>query len=308
MSTLALASVFVISAFSSPSAAELGKKLIHSVSLENRSRLCLPVKAPDRQQWGRSPSRRPGLELRLFIAAQKSTLEALLATVLSERGRLEVLGIRSEQDHFTATESDMGRDAYWLAFYGLPGDADWAWRLGGHHVSIHVTYQGDRVRSVSPLFLGGERESGPPKRFEGFERLIQRDRLIRQIGAIASQRRFAAMKLDGTANGPLEWSEPMRPLAPVSPGLSIGALDESGRKLVGELAQEFTGAFAAELAAKLMAKFEAGRANGVVALRGSVREGDSYYFRLHAGGLLIECANSGSHLHSILRTDEDFGQ
>ena len=48
-------------------------------------------------------------------------------------------------------------ELYWFAVFGEPGSpAPWSWRIGGHHVAIHVTIADDRVVGTTPSFLRSE--------------------------------------------------------------------------------------------------------------------------------------------------------
>ena len=74
-------------------------------------------------------------------------IEAIIAleTVL---GELERAGGRSDW-------SRRDPELYWFAVFGEPGSAaPWSWRIGGHHVAIHLTLADDRVIGTTPSFLG----------------------------------------------------------------------------------------------------------------------------------------------------------
>ena len=46
-------------------------------------------------------------------------------------------------------------ELYWFAVFGEPGAAaPWSWRIGGHHVAIHLTLADGRVIGTTPSFLG----------------------------------------------------------------------------------------------------------------------------------------------------------
>ena len=44
---------------------------------------------------------------------------------------------------------------YYLAFFGLPSDSNWGYKIEGHHLSINFTFKGKNL-SVTPMFLGAD--------------------------------------------------------------------------------------------------------------------------------------------------------
>lgn len=53
--------------------------------------------------------------------------------------------------------SDYSNGFYFLAFLGTPSTADtWHLQFGGHHLAVNTTYQGGKVVSATPEFVGAE--------------------------------------------------------------------------------------------------------------------------------------------------------
>ena len=46
---------------------------------------------------------------------------------------------------------------YWISFYGTPSAVSpWGWQFSGHHLALNISVEGNRVRTMSPSFVGTE--------------------------------------------------------------------------------------------------------------------------------------------------------
>ncbi|HUN32722.1 MAG TPA: DUF3500 domain-containing protein, partial [Trebonia sp.] len=112
-----------------------------------------------------------GLTLGAQRPAQQSLAHQLVATGLSRAGYVTVatvIGLENVLDHGegwgVAWGRERGRDPgrYYLRVFGEPGGtAPWAWRFGGHHVSLNNLIAGGAVRSTTPCFLGADPAASP---------------------------------------------------------------------------------------------------------------------------------------------------
>jgi hypothetical protein len=79
-------------------------------------------------------------------------------TVATIMGLENVLDRREEwrSSYPGRAQPNRGRDPllYFVSVFGEPGGANWGWRLGGHHVSVHYSVVGGRLASPTPLFFG----------------------------------------------------------------------------------------------------------------------------------------------------------
>ncbi|MFJ4521803.1 DUF3500 domain-containing protein [Streptomyces sp. NPDC088810] len=75
----------------------------------------------------------------------------LVASGLSEAGFATVATVMGLENILDQVEDwkvnwglERGRDPglYWLRLFGRPGDRIWAWRLGGHHISLNNLMEG----------------------------------------------------------------------------------------------------------------------------------------------------------------------
>ncbi len=122
----------------------------------------------ERRRWYYTPTPRPGLALRELTPKQHQDVMRMLAASLSEVGynyTSAVIGLERLVDYMSnfpeRTYGDLEgtrvRDPgnYCVAVFGTPGDPEWSWRIGGHHLSLHVTIR-DGVASMMPAFFGAE--------------------------------------------------------------------------------------------------------------------------------------------------------
>ncbi|NNN29140.1 DUF3500 domain-containing protein [Streptomyces sp. S3(2020)] len=119
----------------------------------------------ERLRWFYTPTDHGGLTVREQSAYQQSLVMQLVATGLSEAGYATVatvMGLENVLDQVegwrTAWGRERGRDPglYWLRIFGRPGDPVWAWRFGGHHISLNNLIVADRLVSTTPCFIGAD--------------------------------------------------------------------------------------------------------------------------------------------------------
>ncbi|MBW0118031.1 DUF3500 domain-containing protein [Pseudonocardia sp. KRD-169] len=125
----------------------------------------------ERLRWFYTPTDHGGLTVHAQRPAQQRLAMALVASVLSEAAYVTattVMGLENVLDRtegfVTGFGRDRGRDPglYYLRVFGEPGGAaPWAWRFGGHHVSVNVVVVDGRVAATTPLFLGADPASSP---------------------------------------------------------------------------------------------------------------------------------------------------
>ena len=125
----------------------------------------------ERRRWFYTPTDHGGLTMHAQRPAQQRRAMALLASGLSPAAYTTVatvMGLENVLDRtegFTALfDRERGRDPglYYLRVFGDPaGTAPWAWRFGGHHVSVNMLVVDGRVASCTPLFLGADPATSP---------------------------------------------------------------------------------------------------------------------------------------------------
>ncbi|MEV2221831.1 DUF3500 domain-containing protein [Nocardia vinacea] len=124
-----------------------------------------PDAEAERLRWFYTPTDHGGLALRDQTARQQGLAMQLVASGLSEAGYATVstvMGLENVLDQVEGWHVNWGRERgrdpglYWLRLFGRPGDPVWAWRFGGHHISLNNLIVGGRIVSTTPCFIGAD--------------------------------------------------------------------------------------------------------------------------------------------------------
>ena len=143
-----------------------------SLSDEQRTQAAWPWETGgERLRWFYTPTDHGGLPLRDMRPAQQSLAMQLVATGLSRAGYVTVstiMGLENVLDQVEGWQVDWGRERgrdpqlYWLRVFGEPdGRGPWAWRFGGHHVSLNLLVGDGEVQATTPCFLGADPAESP---------------------------------------------------------------------------------------------------------------------------------------------------
>ncbi len=272
--------------------------------LQSSARFSFDV--PERRRWRRDPSHRPGIAWKDMTVAQRSLVEQLLKSEFSVIGFTTVKGIMMEQD--LIKEEGLGSGYYWFAVYGQPGESRWGWRFGGHHVSLHFTYDAGRLISMSPTHLGGEVAGNPSDNWAGYKSLRPRETLARSLARACDSRQWELARISDRVPEGLELSEPTaRPLPGPDSGLKLSLLTSDQRAILENLVREYYSAFRQPMIPKSMSELSENADSTRFSWAGSKDEGEPHYYRVQGPGFLIEYWNAGDHMHTLLRTDHDWG-
>ncbi|HEX6339360.1 MAG TPA: DUF3500 domain-containing protein, partial [Jiangellaceae bacterium] len=143
--------------------------LIESLEPEQRPLAHVPFDSPDRREFTYLPGPRPGLALADMTPAQQARAMELLATGLSDRGLCDARAIMRLEEILAGLERSVGRpgwrrrhpEYYWFRVLGEPaGEQPWAWKVGGHHLAVHLTIVGEQVAGA-PMFFGANPAAVP---------------------------------------------------------------------------------------------------------------------------------------------------
>ncbi|WP_232838146.1 DUF3500 domain-containing protein [Streptomyces geranii] len=125
----------------------------------------VPRAEDERLRWFYTPTNHGGLAVRDQSAHQQGLAMRLVATGLSEAGFATVatvMGLENVLDQVEGWRTGWGRERgrdpglYWLRVFGRPGDPVWAWRFGGHHISLNNLVVENRLVSTTPCFIGAD--------------------------------------------------------------------------------------------------------------------------------------------------------
>lgn len=283
---------------------------------------------PDYETWHFVPGnnfqqtrgyRRNGLTYKEMTAEQRSLADALLAASLSQAGFVRVKTIMSLEEVLRIQESDtVGRrdvDIYHFSVFGKPARAGtWAWRLEGHHVSLHFLMRDGELVSTSPTFLGAnphEVREGPR---QGVRPLGAREdtarKLMRSLDAAMQQKALVAEK---AYRDILTSADTRASLEGQPQGLAASELSQEQYGMLLAAADEYAASLPAEQAEQRRAMVRSTpRAELFFAWAGSIEPGGGDYYRIQSPEFLIEYDNTqnrNNHSHSVWREFEgDFGR
>ncbi|PJK23049.1 DUF3500 domain-containing protein [Mycolicibacterium goodii] len=150
----------------------------------------------ERHRWYYTPTDHGGLPLAAMSTAQQGRAMQLLSAGLSRPGyttAATIMGLENVLGEIEDWQLDWGRERgrdpqlYWLRVFGDPNlNSPWAWRFGGHHVSVQHVVLGGEVVSSSPCFLGADPAESP----------LLGGHLLRPLGAAEDLARELVHSLD----------------------------------------------------------------------------------------------------------------
>ncbi|HEV7899631.1 MAG TPA: DUF3500 domain-containing protein [Planosporangium sp.] len=259
------------------------------------------------------PRPRPGISLADLSGAARKAAHRLLATALSPHAYAQAMTIISLEEVLDRAEGwARGRHSndYWVNVFGDPTGGDpWGWRFEGHHISVTMTVDGDRLYPT-PVFLGANPATVSYAGHPVVRPLALEEELGRALlDAMGPDGRALAVTAD-TAPRDITSEQKPRVDAPVTPaGVPAHRLGPAARDLLDRLVAVYLDRLPPELA-----RAEADRIDRRAlhfAWEGPVRPGAGHYYRIQAPDLLIEydnTQNDANHAHTVLRRPaSDFG-
>ncbi len=283
---------------------------------------------PDYETWHFVPDnnfvtargyRRNGLTYKEMNGEQRSLADALLAASVSRAGFVSVKTIMSLEEVLRIQEKDtVGRrdvNIYHFSIFGKPAmEGDWAWRLEGHHVSLHFLMRDGKLASTSPTFLGAnphEVREGPRKgtrplgaREDSGRKLMMALDAALQKQALVSDKAYRDILTSADTRAKLE-DQPQ--------GIKASQMSDEQYAMLLETADQYAVPLPPEQGEARMDKVRATpRDQLFFAWAGAIEPGGGDYYRIQAPDFLIEYDNTqnrNNHSHSVWREFEgDFGR
>jgi hypothetical protein len=288
-----------------------------------RARAVFTFDNDERYEWHYRPLPRNGLALRDMDAPQRERAMALLDAGLSARGALEARAIVALEPVLGELERVAGRanwtrrdpTLYWLAVFGTPGtDAPWAWRVGGHHVAVHVTLVQRDYVAVTPLFFGANPAVVPHGPHAGRRTLAAEEELARELLARLTPAHKTIAIVDPVAPSDILTKNYRSADPDAAPrGVSYAQLDGAQRQALVHLVRHYVERAAPEMAAAEWRRIEAGGLEAVTfAWAGPEARGQGHYYAVRGPRFLIEydnTQNDANHIHSVWRDfSNDWGE
>jgi len=331
MRTWALAGLFALSALAHDNVPALprmvftARNFLASLTPEQRAAAVFALDDEERFFWHYIPTPdvangfgrpRKGLPLRQMSPHQKALAAALLSAGLSQQGYIKATTIMSIEDILRLMENDTrGRrdpEAYFFSIFGEPSEkGKWAYRIEGHHVSLHFAASGGKVTG-NPTFFGSnpaEVREGPR---QGLRILgAEEDKARALLDSLTPAQRKTCIVADKAYGDILTEHSRKAALAGQPSGLEATQMTPAQRKLLDVLLDEYVDNLPGELAAQRRGRIREAENKIWFAWAGETMRGRPHYYRIQAPGFLVEydnTQNNANHIHSVWRDyEDDFG-
>lgn len=302
-------------------------KWLDGLTPELRTKATFEIANEELTRWNFIPTNmfpRKGVPIKEMSEAQRKLAHELLKSGLSQRGYVAATAIMDLEVILHAIENADGKkganirdpELYFFSIFGTPSPKNaWAWRVEGHHISLHFAVSNNNIAPVgAPTFFGSNpaevREEGPKKGFRVLASLEDTARAL--LTSFDDTQRTTAI-INNVALNEIVTTTTVKidPLTPV--GIAAEALKPAQRDLLTKVIEAYTSQMTDEVAADRMAKIKAAGLEKVTfAWAGETEVGKRHYYRIQGPTFLIEydnAQNNGNHIHSVWRDFAgDFGR
>lgn len=273
--------------------------------------------AEDRRSWTYLPGPRPGVALRDLDSHQRELAMVLLDSGLSAQGAESARAVMALEAVLRGLEEQQGSSGsdrrhpqhYWFRVLGEPGSREpWVWKVGGHHLNVHMTIVGDRVAGA-PQFFGANPATVPSGHHHaGLRTLPQEEDLARDFLATLTptQRDIAVTSV--AAPGDIQTRrDPVVDRNTVSHGLYARDLRADQRDRLTKLIRLYLDRVIPEIADVAWQDIaDAGIDNVSFQWAGSteVKPGHGHYYAVLGPTFLLEydnVQNTANHIHTVWR-------
>jgi hypothetical protein len=289
---------------------------------DQRDRATYPFDDDERFVWAYTPGERGGLALADMRPEQRSAALDVVSVAMSERGAQEVRAVIALETILGALERTAGRsnwlrrdpDLYWFAVFGQPAlTGSWSWRVGGHHVAVHMTVADGRVAGCTPSFLGANPAVVPDGPTAGSRALPGEEMLARELLAILSPEARRVAIVDPVAPPDIRSGNGARAdLRAIPTGIRHDDLAPSEQGGLERLVRHYLGRAPDEVADAAWARIVDAGLDGVTfAWAGPDEVGRGHYYAVRGPSFLLEydnTQNEANHIHAVWRDLEaDWG-
>jgi hypothetical protein len=287
-----------------------------------RVRATFPFDSRERFVWAYTPGQREGLAIRDMRPDQRAAASAIVAAAMSARTSGEIAAVMALETVLGQIEQAGGRggwlrrdpELYWFAVFGTPGaPSPWSWRVGGHHVAIHLTVADGEVIGTTPSFLGANPAVVPAGPSAGSRTLSGEEALGRALLAeLTPAERRAAVIDDRAPADILTGTGRQADLRQVPAGVRHADLGRERQALLERLIRHYVERVRTDVAEATWARFARDLGAATFAWAGPDAPGRGHYYAVRAPGFVIEydnTQNGANHIHAVWRElDNDWGE
>ncbi len=313
--------------------ADAATAFLETLSETQRETVMIALDSDERATWSNLPTvmvRPPGLFIKDMNDAQKRAAHALMRATMSSQGYAKFAGVMLLEDllyqiesaQLEASESRRNDPAareflesrnygnYAVSIYGTPGDADWGWKIAGHHAAVNFTISDGRI-GFTPTFLGSNPMEVRSGRYAGLKALAHEGdvgiALMRSLDADQQRQALVAAR---AARDVFEGPGRRQSLVEYE-GIAAKEFTTEQRHLLHRIVEEFLHNADHDSAhAQLDAIRKAGWDKVWFSWRGPVDPDGRFYYRVHGPRILIEYnRQDANHDHMIVRDPtNDYGE
>ena len=287
-----------------------------------------PFNDTTRLKWNNLPvgmRARSGISIGKMNDDQRKLLHRILSVSLSSQGYLKATSIlhldNLLNDYYDSLfyqkQVDEGtykmvKDLQWshrnfyLAFFGLPTDSVWGYKLEGHHLSINFSFVGNKL-SVTPFFIGTDPAEYPINEYAGWRVLGQEEDLgLKMIQSLSAPQKKKAIISTEVPQDIITGAESGKRLLDYQ-GITGKEMEAEQKAILLYIIREFVFNMEYE---KAVAEYDKILKAGVDKIYfgwiGPIDENKPHYYVLNGPGFIIEFDNYGfggnaNHIHSIWR-------
>jgi hypothetical protein len=280
-----------------------------------RDRATFPFESPERFVWAYTPGEREGLPISDMRPGQRAAAVAVLGAAASARTAGEIAAVIALETVLGELERARGRSGweqrdpgrYWFAVFGEPGPAGpWSWRVGGHHVAIHVTIADGNVIGTTPSFLGANPAIVPSGPFAGTRTLPGEEQLARGLlGELTTTERHVAVVDDTAPADILTGIGRHADVRSVPIGIRHADLGGSGRVALERLIRHYVDRARPAVAEAAWDRIVvAGLGDVAFAWSGPAAIGQGHYYAVRGPTFVVEydnTQNGANHVHAVWR-------
>ena len=283
----------------------------------------------NRLKWNNLPvglRPRVGTSIGNMTEDQRRLVHRILSASLSSQGYLKATSIMhldelinrfydsmyyrkeiNEETHKFLVDLLWSPKNYYFAFFGVPSDEIWGYKLEGHHLSINFTFVKDKI-SVTPFFIGTDPSEYLYNEYAGLRVLGQEEDLgLKLIQSLTDVQKKKAI-MSGEAPGDIITSAESGKRLIDNWGIKASDLDKKQKEILQGIIREYVFNLEFEKANIEYDKIlKAGIDNIYFGWIGGQEEKIAHYFILNGPTFLIEFDNNGgprkaaNHIHTIWR-------
>ena len=295
---------------------------LHGLDEAQRTQATFPFETSERFVWAYTPGPREGLALRDMRPDQRTASSAIVASAMSTRTAGEMAAIIELETVLGQLEQQGGRagwlrrdpELYWFAVFGDPGSGSpWSWRVGGHHIAIHVTVDDDRVVGSTPSFLGANPAVIPSGPRAGARTLPGEEELARALLAELTPTERGVAVVDDTAPADiLTGVGRLADLRSLPVGIRHADLGAPRQAALERLIRHYVERARPEVAEPMWERIAtAGLGDVTFAWAGSDAPGRGHYYAVRGPTFVMEydnTQNGANHIHAVWRDlERDWG-